>query len=274
MSLDQFRYEINGHLSGSKDIVSHFSSWTADFQLATRYAWGGNSPPNRHIGILDTRASRREYRNAILHVRALRYETHTRFKFDYEYLVYGPVTGLSYTCLAISRPQSTLLCPALHPPLYPDWSKWPVIRMFRPFSQIRKAYNRAARHSFYHDVGTGYEACWGSCTDTALYLTIIAAEWSRYGWRDFGYLAASDSPGFEIRWQLVVSDLSQVMEWAARDATLVLPLVNPNTWHQAAFEDLDMTLGLLSKFEAEIIRIRSKPPPEPWSLTRYLWGQA
>lgn len=273
MSLEHFRSDINGHLYGSKGIVSHFSSWTADFQIALRYTWGGHGPPNsldRHIGILDT--SHRNYRNAILHVGALRQERHTGFDYDYEYLVYGPVTGIPYTCLTLPWRQNSPVCPPSCPPLYADWSNWPLILGFNPLSEIRKAYNRAARHSFYQAADTGREARWGSCTDTALFLTIVAAEWSRNFQRDLAeYRIFSNPPDLERWQQLRVSDLSRVMEWAARDATLVLPLVNLHI-HTADSEELAMMLRLLAKFEAEIIKIRSEPPPEPWSLTRFLWG--
>lgn len=286
MSLDQFRSEINGHLYGDKRTVSHFSSWTADFQIARRYAWSeytwnGYTPPSPsypRIGVLDT--SRRHYGNVIFHVRALREEFHTSFNYDYEYLVYGPVTGVAYNCLSLSRRQNTPA--ALHPPLYSDWSGWPVIRSFYGLSEIRKAYNRAARRSFYYAAGAGSGACWVSCPDTALYLTMIAAQWSQDTWHDWG-LVLRDSTETEKRWQEILSDLSQVMEWAARDATLVLPLVNPLTnpddSRKAPLSDplrWELMFKLLLHFEAEIIRLRSKSPsepsPAPWFLTRFLWG--
>ncbi|KAI7780657.1 hypothetical protein LA080_015816 [Diaporthe eres] len=129
MSLEAFRSEINRHLCGKNNLVSHFSSWTADLQTAIRYA-----------------------------------------------------------------------------------------------------------------CATAQEARWGSCTDTALYLTIIAAEWSQ-----------------------------EVIEWAARDASLVLPLVNPHT-HQTDLPEVALMIKILMNFEDEIIKLRSNPQPKPWSLTRFLWG--
>ncbi|KAG6356026.1 hypothetical protein INS49_015411 [Diaporthe citri] len=46
MSLGTFQTEINRHLYGNKNIASHFSSWTADFQTAIRYSWGGRDGLN------------------------------------------------------------------------------------------------------------------------------------------------------------------------------------------------------------------------------------
>lgn len=280
MSLEAFRSEIDGHLQW-KNTVSHFSSWTPDFQLALAFSWCGRNQLvgfHRHIGIFDT--SRRDEANVILHVRALRKEGHTNLNYNEEYLVYGPVKGISYTCLAFPHQQNTPLCNPLHPPLYPERSGWPGFRRRNDLTEIRKAYNRAARYSFYHAAGTAQEACWGSCTDTALYLTIIAAEWSqearvRY---DLALLAVwNNSPQAERQWwQALVSDLSQVIEWAARDATLVLPLVNPHTY-RTDLPELALMIKLLLRFEAEIIKLRSNPPPapshKPWSLTRFLRGQ-
>lgn len=286
MPLEQFRSEINRHLDGDKTTVSHFSSWTADFQIARRFAWSEYtwneytpSPRYPRIGVLDT--SRRQHGNTILHVRALREESHTYFHYDYEYLVYGPVTGVAYNCLSLSRRENTSVPTALRPPLYSDWSGWPVLRSLYGLSEIRKAYNRAAGRSFYHAAGAGSQGRWGSCPDTALYLTMIAAQWSQDTWNDWLFLKYST--GTEKWWQAILSDLSQVMEWAARDATLVLPLVNPLTSpddsRTAPRSDplrLELMFKLLLHFEAEIIRLRSKSPPEPspapWFLPRFLWG--
>lgn len=266
MSLQQFRTEINGHLSGDKNTISHFSSWTANLGTAVHYTWGRRASSvglNRYIGILDT--SRRHAGNVILHVRALRAEWHTSFKYDYEYLVFGPVKGVSYTCLKLPRPRSIPRSHlASHPPLYADWSRWPGSWIFYPLSSIRKAYNRAAHHLFYNASATGHKAYWGSCTNTALYLTLIAAEWSQYG-----SLYLVDT---EDQRRSLISDLSQVMEWAARDTTLVLPLVNPLT-DPAGSSQTSVMVRLLMHFETEIFKLRAKPPPESWSLTSFLWGQ-
>lgn len=286
MSLEQFRSEINGHLYGDKKTVSHFSSWTADFQIARRFAWSEftwneytpPSPCYPRIGVLDT--SRRQHGNVILHVRALREDFHTSFRYDYEYLVYGPVTGVAYNCLSLSRRQNTPA--ALHPPLYSDWSGWPVLRSFYGLSEIRRAYNRAARRSFYYAAGAESGSPWVSCPDTALYLTMIAVQWSHDTLSDRN-LVWSDAYEGEKRWQAILSDLSQVMEWAARDVTLVLPLVNPHTnsddSRTAPLSDplrLELMFKLLLHFESEIIRLRSKTPsepsPAPWFLTRFLSG--
>lgn len=278
MSLGAFRSEIDMHLRG-QNTVSHFSSWTPYFQTALCFSWGGRDGlARRHIGIFDT--SRRDEANVILHVRALREERHTNLNYDEEYLVYGPVKGISYTCLAFPPQQNTPLCNPLDPHLYPEWPAWPGFRWPNDCSEIRKAYNRAAQYSFYHAAGTAHDARWGSCTDTALYLTIIAAEWSqevrlRY---DLDLLVVwINSPQAETQWwQALVSDLSQVIEWAARDATLVLPLVNPHTY-RTGFPGLALMIKLLLRFEAEIIKLRSNPPPapspKPRSFTRFLWGQ-
>lgn len=288
MPYDQFYSEINGHLYGDKKIVSHFSSWTPDFQIATRYARGQSAytfggwctPPNPRspcIGVLDT--SRRQYGNVILHVRALREELHTSCEYDYEYLVYGPVTGIAYNCLTLSSRQSAAGYTPLHPPLYTDWSRWPVLRRFDGLSEVRQAYNRAAQRSFYHAASAVSGACWVSCPDTALYLTMITVQWSQDTWHDMD-LAWIDKKEAEERWQEILSDVSQVIEWAASDATLVLPLVNPRTDPNVSplrkSLRLELMLELLLRFEAEITRLRSKPPPEPspapWFLTRFLWG--
>lgn len=248
-------------------MASHFSSWTADFGTAVRYTsqWSRRYPSrylDRCIGVFDT--SRRGHDNVVLHVRALRAEGHTSFNFDYEYLVYGPVKGLSYTCLGLPRPKSIPANLASHPPLYVGWSGWPAW-IFGPLSDIRQAYNRAAHHSLYHAAATGHQSQWGSCIDTALFLTLIAAEWSQ-----------DSSPlSFETRrqWPSVISDLSQVLEWAAKDTTLVLPLVNRST-DPAGSLQLSMMVKLLLRFEAEIVKLRSKQPLWPWSLIGFLWGQA
>lgn len=267
MSLEQFQAEINGHLCGKKNMVSHFSSWTADFGTAVRFARGdyaGTHHLSRYIGVLDT--SRRGDGNVVLHVRALRKESHTGFEYDYEYLVYGPVKGLSYTCLRLPRPWNIPSHVVLHPPLYAGSGPltWLGFRTTRPLSQIRMAYNRAAHHSFCHAAATGHQTHWGSCMDTALFLTIIAAEWSQY--------VSPGNPGTNKKWLALISDLSQVIEWAARDTTLVLPLVNPRT-DPAGSSQLTMMIRLLLRFEAEIVRLRSKQPPWPWSLIGFLWGQ-
>lgn len=274
MSLEAFRSEINRHLCGKKNLVSHFSSWTADLQTAIRYACGAHDRlirRHRHIGVFDT--SRRDDANVILHVRTLREEGHTTVEYDYEYLVYGPVNGISYTCLTLPGWRNTPLDNPLHPPLYTCWSGWPGFRRFNALSPIRRAYNRAARYSFYHAAATAQEARWASCTDTALYLTIIAAEWSQEVSKVIqAELIVSDTrPLVEKWWQLVVSDLSQVIEWAARDTSLVLPLVNPHT-HQTDLPEVALMIKILLNFEDEIIKLRSNPQRKPWSLTRFLWG--
>ena len=130
-----------------------------------------------------------------------------------------------------------------------------------------------AQHSFYHAAAAGQEAQWGLCTDTALGLTLIAAEWSRHVCFVYGYdVLRPDSVGTEKMWQELISDLFEVMERAARDATLVLPLVNPLT-DPAGSVQLTVMVRLLLRFEAEIVKLRTKPPREPWYLTSFLWGQ-
>lgn len=271
MSLEDFRSEINGHLQGKTDIASHFSSWTADWGTARRYAMRGYLPGEtctRYIGIFDT--SRRDHGNMILHVRALRIEGHTTCRYDYEYLVYGPVDGVAYTCMALYHRHSNSLNPPLNLPLFSEWSGWPVLWSYKPLSSLCKAYNEITRSSFYHAAGTEHEARWGSCTDTALYLTMIAAEWGKNASPDSPYWPFSTATR-EERFRLLISDLSQVIKCAARDATLVLPIVNPRT-HQEDLPYLKKTIELLLHFEAEITRLRSKPPHQSWlwSLARFL----
>lgn len=260
-------------------MVSHFSSWTADFDTARRFALAPEEAGTRYIGIFDT--SRRNDANVILHVRALRKEGHTFFKYDCEYLVYGPVTGLPYTCLDLFHDQSIPLNPSSYPTPYSHWSGWPGFRRLECLSRIRYAYNRAAKRSFYHAAGTEHETRWGPCMDTALYLTIIAVEWSQdtaIHEDNWSLVMMSNNHKTKKRWQAMVSDVSRVIEWAARDATLLLPLVNPRTHQNACgLPRLSLMLNILQHFEAEITRLHSNPQPapspEPWFLTRFPWGQ-
>lgn len=231
MSWHRLRKEICGHLSGTRTVNSHFSSWTADLQTAMDFASRGPSP---HIGVLDTRKRHKD--NRIMHVLALWDAGLSTYRFHAEYLVYGPVQGNSYTCMTLAwQIYPADLCLDLWAMLFPDTK----------LAHTLKARNRTARHSFYRAGDTWLTSLFGTCGDWSLILTVIAAEWGRSkvgaSRRRFGQImgARFDIPGSE-EMRLIVSDLSWLIELAARSPNLVLPLYNPNTYKTVIFQVLNI----------------------------------
>lgn len=92
----KIREEIEGHLTGSHRVKSHFSSWAGDLQVALDFAGVGK---DAHLAVFDT--SLRAQHNEIYHVPALHAMGLSTQHFPEEYLVYGPVTGDAYTCVSV-----------------------------------------------------------------------------------------------------------------------------------------------------------------------------
>lgn len=92
----KIRSEIEGHLTGSHQVKSHFSSWAADLSVALGFAGVGK---DAHLAVFDT--SLRGQHNEIYHVPALQAIGFSTQSYPEEYLVYGPVTGDAYTCVSV-----------------------------------------------------------------------------------------------------------------------------------------------------------------------------
>lgn len=254
MSYQSLSTEICGHLRGDKSVISHFSSWTANLQTAMAYANCGASP---HIGVLDTRMSGKD--NMVLHVIALWDAGLSDLKYDYEYLVYGPVKGKSYTCMTLAWQ------------IYPTDLCFNLFNMLSPGpnpANIWTACDRAARHSFFQAGSAWLDVLLGTCKSWELILTVIAAEWGR------SKVKAGQIPAITTDAELeeVVSDLSWIIERAARSPNLVLPLHNPHTYKDY-LPGVTYMLALLSSIQSEIVRRRCRPKPEPSSFTDYFWPQ-
>lgn len=241
--------EVDRHLRGVKWADSHFSSWTADLYTAMRFAKAGPSP---YIGILDSQ-QRHDY-NVVMHVHALWEVGFTRLDFEYEYLVYGPVHGRSYTCMALASQWDPLeLC----------LNTWAFkLSSNTTLAHIWMARYRTARHSLYCAAETWLGWSFRSCPGPAVYLTVIAAEWGRSKAR------ASIVCGIEswynnskaAEMKEVVSRLSSIIEWAANDEDVLLPLVNPATYKMGG---VTYMVELLECMETEIRLLRSRPRPPP-----------
>lgn len=255
MSYNRLRTEVCGHLRGDKKMISHFSSWTADLQTAMNYANGGSSP---HIGVLDTQMSGKD--NEIMHVNALWEAGLSNWRYPYEYLVYGPVKGKSYTCMTLAwQIYPTDLCFNLWIMLSPE----PKPKL----AHIRTACDRVARHSFFQAGSAWFDVLLGTCKSWELTLTVIAAEWGRSKVRAGGiYSAQADFEEMEE----VISDLSWIIERAARSPNLVLPFHNPHTY-KVDLPGVDYMLHLLSYIESEIRWRRSRPQNESSSLIGFFW---
>lgn len=239
---------------------SHFSSWTADLQTAMNFAKGGPSP---HIGVLDTQS--RHDDNTILHVLALWEAGLSNWKYPEEYLVYGPVQGKSYTYMTLAWQ------------MFPTdllFDLWIMLSPETKLAHIWKARDRTVRHSFYRVGYTWLTTFLGACRDWPLLLTVIAAEWGR----SRANAAFAQSPYIMQRVEIprvedmreVISDLSGLLEAAARSPNILLPLYNPHTY-RTRLPGVDYMLWLLADMETEIMVLRRRPQPEPFSLMDYLW---
>lgn len=260
MSYWRLRKEVCGHLAGNRKMNSHFSSWTVDLQTAMNFAKGGPSP---HIGVLDTQS--RHDDNMIMHVLALWEAGLSNWKFPQEYLVYGPVQGKSYTCM-------TLAWQMFPTDLFFDL--WIMLSPETKLAHIWKARDRTVRHSFYRVGDTWLRTFLGACRDWPLLLTVIAAEWGR----SRANAAFAQSPYIRPRIkyprdeeiQQVISDLSGLLEAAARSPDVLLPLYNPHTY-RTSLPGVDYMLCLLWHIESKIRLLRRRPQPEPFSLMDYFW---
>lgn len=254
MSYNRLRTEVCGHLRGDKKMISHFSSWTADLQTAMQYANGGSSP---HIGVLDTQMSGKD--NEIMHVNALWDAGLSDWRYSYEYLVYGPVKGKSYTCMTLAwQIYPTDLC----------FNLWNKISPQPNNSHIWTACDRVARHSFFQAGSAWLDVLLGTCKSWELTLTVIAAEWGRSKVKAGLIPAITTSAELEE----VVSDLSWIIERAARSPSLVLPFHNPHTY-KLYLPGVEYMLDLLSSIESAIIWRRYMPQNEPASFIGFFWPQ-
>ncbi|KAI1495787.1 hypothetical protein F5X99DRAFT_107072 [Biscogniauxia marginata] len=89
---------IDGHLGGSTDIRTCFSSWAADFMTAKYFS---NTGSRGYIAILDTTLLEKHVR--VYHVPALAAAGLTTKCYYKEYLVYGPVRGNGFHCVSIDK---------------------------------------------------------------------------------------------------------------------------------------------------------------------------
>lgn len=252
MSYNRLRTEVCGHLRGDKNMISHFSSWTADLQTAMNYANGGSSP---HIGVLDTQMSGKD--NEIMHVNALWEAGLSKWRFPYEYLVYGPVKGKSYTCMTLAwQIYPTDLC----------FNLWNMLSPEPTLAHIWTACDRVGRHSFFQAGSAWFDVLLGTCKSWELTLTVIAAEWGR------SKVKAGRIPARTTLAEMdkMVSDLSWIIERAARSPNLVLPLHNPHTYKDY-LPGVEYMLDLLSSIESEVGRRRSRPQSESSSFIGFFW---
>lgn len=257
MPYHQLSKEICDHLEGDRRLNSHFSSWTADFGIAMGIANRGPSP---HLGILDTK--KRHADNMIMHVLALWEAGLSRWKYPEEYLVYGTVQGDSYTCLTLAwQLYPTDLC----------FDLWVMLSPKTALAHIWRARDRTCRHSIYRHGDPWLQRLWGLRGDWALILTIIAAEWgrSKANVDPESYTPRVNDASLE-EMNAVLLDLSPIIEQAARDPHLVLPLYNLHTYKDH-LPCLDYMLRLLWRIEDRIQLLRSRPQPGPFSLTGYIW---
>lgn len=204
-----------------------------------------------------------------MHVLALWDAGLSMYQFYEEYLVYGPVHGTCYTCMTLAwQIYPADLCLDL----------WTLLSPETKLAHSLKARNRTARHSFYRAGDTWLTSLFCTCRDWSLVLTVIAAEWGRSkvgeSRRRLGRVRGErfDDPSFE-EMSLVVSDLSYLIEAAARSPNLVLPLYNPRTY-KTRLPGLEYMLRLLWHIEWRIELLRSRPQPRTFPLIGYFWSQA
>ncbi|KAE9970621.1 hypothetical protein BLS_001955 [Venturia inaequalis] len=81
---------VTGHLRGSKDIASEFSSWAASFSVAMAFLQRHLSQPDSRISVIDTR---RFPDTAIYHVNEFKNAGFEVDSFAHEYLLHGVVEG-------------------------------------------------------------------------------------------------------------------------------------------------------------------------------------
>lgn len=258
MSYQGLRNEVCGHLGGNRKVNLHFSSWIANLQTAMEYAKGGPSP---HIGVLDTQS--RHDDNKIMHVLTLWEAGLSNWKYPEEYLVYGPVQGKSYTYMTLAWQ------------IYPTdlfFDLWIMLSPETKLAHIRKARDRTARHSFYRVGDTWLSVLLGSCRDWPLILTVIAAEWGRSRANaDPKILHNGESQISKLEeMKEVISDLSGLIQMAARSPDVVLPLYNPYIY-KIHLPGVDYMLHVLEYVESKMRLLRRKPQPEPFSLIDYFW---
>lgn len=112
----------------------------------------------------------------------------------------------------------------------------------------------------------------GSRRDWPLILTVIAAEWGRSkakaAFARSPFIMQRVEPASSEEVKEVISDLSGLIEMAARSPDVVLPLYNPDTY-RTYLPGVDYML--LWDIETEIMLLRRRPQPEPFSLIDYFW---
>ncbi|ETS87413.1 hypothetical protein PFICI_01241 [Pestalotiopsis fici W106-1] len=98
-AIKNVHHMIHYHLSG---VVgnSHFSSWSADLHTALGYSGAhGGKRYGRHIAVLDTRLL--EPHVEVYHTEDLRDAGLSNQAYSYEWLIYGPITGVAYRCASV-----------------------------------------------------------------------------------------------------------------------------------------------------------------------------
>jgi hypothetical protein len=219
--------------------------------------------PSPYISVLDTQ--QRQDENVIMHVHALWEVGFSDWDYNYEYLVYGPVQGESHCCMALAWQMHPLdLC----------FDLWAKLSPYTTLAHIFKARDRAGRHSFYRAVDAWLGVHLGSCPGPALYLTVIAAEWgrSKTNANARSGIGRYFNPPEVGEMTEAVSNLSWLIERAARNPNLVLPLVNSATY-KTELPRVHHMIHMLCCIQTEIGLLRSRPRPQPVSIIGYFWPQ-
>lgn len=225
----QIKSEIVGHLSGSH-VISHFSSWAANFQTALSFAGFGD---DAHIAVFDT--SLRGKHNEIYHVPALLAIGISSHSYPEEYLVYGRVAGEAYTCVSVKvlRERGMDLTMAHRNGVTPKVLVKDLTRASRVANTFR---------TIKHAMGPG------------LYLTMFAAELSRL-------LRTARGTNSDLGWSqkdntAILTHLSEAVDIAAKRPHK-MSLVNPKTYVDG-FPQLKAMVDMLVTVEQKIDRKRSE----------------
>ncbi|KAL2283914.1 hypothetical protein FJTKL_09667 [Diaporthe vaccinii] len=234
---EKIKSEIRGHLIG-RPVKSHFSSWAAYFQTALHYAGTGT---HAHLAVFDT--SLRRQQNVIYHVPALNAMGLTSYRYDHEYLVYGPVEGEAYTCVSVTKLRNHGMNMTV-----PFSKSTPKVSV-KDLARARKVANvvRPTSHAMGPD----------------LFLAAFAAELSRLLRAAHG---KDCGPGWSQKDNsAILTHLSDVVDLGAE-----LPpkksLVNPKTYVDG-FPQLKAMVDILMTIELGIERKRSEISKEPSSKT-------
>lgn len=262
MSRSRLIFEVHQNLNYREGLFpSHFSSWTADLNVAIYFATGARA--GRYVGVLDTAG--RQSHSTILHVPVLYSAGLIEEKdlYPFEYLVYGRVSGTAYTCMTLgsfwpSFPYSelklltgnTLTC------LFGNRVSNNLLSLFYdpPAMQCCRV---AKREKCYRHHATKAAYAWEPLEkDLSLFLTVVAAHWSyRCAPRSQEHeLQSSHAPVIEQ----AVSELSRVIWTAARDPKVVIPLVNPCTYTHS-LPILNFMITFLQRIQEEIVKVRRVP---------------